>query len=209
MGLMQTMVPANDADTDAAAAANDGAAALSIEAALLRRAAAGDNAAFARLIGGLLHPALGVAIRILGDSGRAEDAVQEAVAKLWQSAARFDPARGSFAGWWRRILVNSALDSRRRLRPVAALDEVHEIADTAPDPQARAESTELARMVQQAMARLPDRQRAALALFHGDGCDMKEIAAAIGTTPKAVEGLLLRGRAALRESLAHLKEEMQ
>lgn len=199
MGMMPALVPANDVTAEPS----------TTEAVLLQRAAEGDSAAFAELVRGIVRPALALAIRVLGDSGRAEDAVQDAITKLWQSAARFDPARGSFAGWWRRILMNSALDARRRLRPVVGLDEAAEVADAAPGPAAQAEAASLARAVQDAMAQLPDRQRAALALFHGEGLDMKEIGASIGATPKAVEGLLLRGRAALRASLAYLKDELQ
>jgi RNA polymerase sigma-70 factor (ECF subfamily) len=63
--------------------------------------------------------------------------------------------------------------------------------------------------VQQAAAALPARQRAALALFHGDGLSMAEIADALETSEKAVEGLLLRGRAALKETLTGLKDELE
>jgi RNA polymerase sigma-70 factor (ECF subfamily) len=48
------------------------------------------------------------------------------------------------------------------------------------------------------MARLGPRQRAALAMFHGEGLSMAEIALALETTPKAVEGLLGRARIELR-----------
>jgi RNA polymerase sigma-70 factor (ECF subfamily) len=176
---------------------------------LLRRAAAGDARAFSELARLLARPALGLAIRVLGDHGAAEDAVQEALARLWREAGRFDPARGSFAGWWRRMLMNCALDGRRRLRPAVALDEAAEVRDTTPGPLERATEAELAARVQQAAAALPARQRAALALFHGDGLTMAEIAEALETSEKAVEGLLLRGRAALKQELKGLKDELQ
>ncbi|MGL6044120.1 MAG: sigma-70 family RNA polymerase sigma factor, partial [Sandaracinobacteroides sp.] len=82
-------------------------------------------------------------------------------------------------------------------------------ADAAPTPAGAAESADLAARVQAAARLLPERQRAALALFHGEGLSMAEIADALETSEKAVEGLLLRGRAALRDKLIDLKDELQ
>lgn len=174
---------------------------------LLVRAAEGDGAAFGQLARELARPALAVAIRVLGDAAAAEDAVQDAFTRLWREAHRFDPARGSFAGWWRRMLMNCALDSRRRLRVAAPLDEATHVADDGDTPAEAAERRDLARQVQAAASSLPPRQRAALLMFHGDGLTMAEIAVALESTEKAVEGLLLRGRAALKDKLTALHED--
>jgi RNA polymerase sigma-70 factor (ECF subfamily) len=189
--------------------ANDSAVATDTATLLVLRAGAGDARAFSDLARLLARPALAQCIRILGDRQLAEDAVQDALTRLWREGARFDPARGSFAGWWRRMLMNCALDARRRLRPATALDEAAELADGAPTPARAAETADLAARVQAAAAELPDRQRAALALFHGEGLSMQEIADALETSEKAVEGLLLRGRATLKTKLIDLKDELQ
>jgi RNA polymerase sigma-70 factor (ECF subfamily) len=189
--------------------ANDAAVAADPATLLAVRCGSGDARAFTELARMLARPALGACIRILNDRQLAEDAVQEALARLWREAHRFDPARGSFAGWWRRMLMNCALDGRRRLRPAAALDEAAEIADGKPTPARAAEQADLAARVQAAAAELPERQRAALALFHGEGLSMQEIADALETSEKAVEGLLLRGRAALKTKLMDLKDELE
>ena len=178
------------------------------EALLLLRAAAGDGQAFAMLTRMIARPALALAGRVLGDAALAEDAVQEALTRLWREADRFDPARGSFGGWWRRMLMNVALDGRRRLRPVSPLDEAADIACPAPGPAEQAQRSDVAAQVQAAMASLPARQRAALSLFHGEGLSMAEIAAALETSEKAVEGLLSRGRAELKTILAGVKDEL-
>jgi RNA polymerase sigma-70 factor (ECF subfamily) len=189
--------------------AQDAATAADPATLLVQRAGAGDARAFAELARLLARPALAQCIRILNDRQLAEDAMQEALTRLWREAGRFDPARGSFAGWWRRMLMNCALDGRRRLRPAAALDEAAELADQGPTPARAAERADLAARVQAAAAGLPARQRAALALFHGEGLSMQEIADALETSEKAVEGLLLRGRAALKSRLTDLKDEME
>ncbi|MGQ5701132.1 RNA polymerase sigma factor [Sandaracinobacteroides sp. A072] len=183
------------------------------EALLAVRAGSGDAQAFRDLARLVARPALGLAIRILGDHAAAEDAVQDALSKLWREAHRFDPSRGSFGGWWRSMLVNSALDSRRRLRPALSrtesLDTAIGLADGAPSPADAAQSAEIAARVQAATESLPPRQRAALSLFHGDGFRMAEIAAMLETSEKAVEGLLLRARATLRTQLLDLKDELE
>lgn len=187
-------------------AANDGATVAEPEAILLLRSAEGDAQAFSDLARLVARPALALALRVMGDHGAAEDVVQEALTRLWRESRRFDPVRGSFGGWWRRMLMNCALDGRRRLKPVASLEEAADVRDPGPGPADAAESADIAARVQAAAAGLPPRQRAALALFHGDGLSMAEIADALETSEKAAEGLLLRGRAALKTRLTGLKD---
>lgn len=169
---------------------------------LMTRVALGDSAAFTVLAARLHEPALRLAARVLGNPGDAEDAVQVALAKLWSGAARFDPARGLAEPWFRRIVVNQCLDARRRLRPISPLDAASEVASNDPDPFTAAAGNQRARALGAAMARLNPRQRAAIALFHGDGATMAEVAEALDTSPKAVEGLLSRARKELQQLLA-------
>ncbi|MCS6986303.1 MAG: sigma-70 family RNA polymerase sigma factor [Sphingomonadaceae bacterium] len=172
------------------------------DTALFLAARGGDRAAWSALVRRLAGPSVRLAARVLGCPDRAEDAVQEAFTNLWRTAHRFDPARGALAAWWRRILLNAALDDRRRLRLAEPLEAAGPTPDPAPGPHEAAETAERDRRLAAAMAHLPPRQRAALALFHGEGLTMAEIAHALGATPKAVEGLLDRGRATLRARLA-------
>ena len=177
------------------------------DARLMARVAAGDRAAFTLLVTRLHTSSLGLATRVLGDRHDAEDVVQTALTRLWTMAARYDPARGSVGAWFRRVLVNLCLDRRRSIRLVRSrvtttLDDAYDIADPAPDPARAAETHAQARRIDAAMTRLNPRQRAAIALFHGEGATMAEVAAALDTTPKAVEGLLTRARMELRTLLA-------
>lgn len=171
------------------------------ETRLFLAARSGDARAFSALVRGLAAPSLALATRVLGHVGVAEDAVQEALTNLWRTSDRFDPDRGPFAAWWRRILMNAALDGRRRLRAFEPLDAAGDPADPAPGPAELAEAADLDQAVVAIMATLPPRQRAAMALFHGQGLSMAEIGDALDTSAKAVEGLLDRGRATLRDRL--------
>jgi RNA polymerase sigma-70 factor (ECF subfamily) len=165
---------------------------------LMLQVQAGDAAAFTRLARGLQGPALRLAMRTLNDMAAAEDVVQVALTRLWTEARRFDPARGRVAPWFRRIVVNLCLDRRRAIKLVAPLEEAEHVPSPTPDPEAAAMASEDSRRLAAAMARLAPRQRLALALFHGEGCTMAEIADQLDTTPKAVEGLLGRARMEIR-----------
>ena len=177
------------------------------DARLMARVADGDAQAFTALVLRLHGGALGLATRVLGNRADAEDVVQAALARLWTMAARYDPARGSVGAWFRRLLVNLCLDRRRSIRLVqtrvtTTLDDAFDIADPAPNPAEAAAANARARRIDAAMAQLNPRQRAAIALFHGEGATMAEVAEALDTTAKAVEGLLGRARMELKTLLA-------
>jgi RNA polymerase sigma-70 factor (ECF subfamily) len=168
---------------------------------LMARVATGDRRAFEALVSRLYGPCLRVATRVLNDRTEAEDALQGALTKMWTEAARFDPARGSVDGWFRRILINQCLDRRRRFKIVAPIEAAATVPSDLPDPFASAVANARARRVDAAMAILNPRQRAAITLFHGEGASMAEIAVTLETTPKAVEGLLARSRIELARLL--------
>lgn len=169
---------------------------------LIARVAQGDAAAFELLVGLLHPPMLRLAMRIATDPGEGEDALQSAYARLWTHAARFDGERGSVEGWFRRILVNQCIDRRRAFRVVAPLEAAYDLATTEPDPFEASAAQAVSVRVDVAMLQLSARQRAAVALFYGEGATMAEIAITLQTSAKAVEGLLARARIELQTLLA-------
>ena len=174
--------------------------------ALMALVADGDHGAFRDLAVRLHGAALRLATRVLSDRSEAEDAVQNALTRLWTNAARFDAAKGSVEGWFRRLVVNACIDRRRSIKPVAPIEAAADARSTEPTPHEAAEGSERDRAVAAAVARLNPRQRAAIALFYGEGASMAEIAAVLEVTPKAVEGLLGRARSELAGMLAGLKD---
>src|SRR5207248_1430619 len=80
---------------------------------LIQRAAGGDHSAFEDLYRRYARPVFGLALRRLGDRGRAEDAVQETFASIWRSAGSYKPDRGPGAPWLYAVARNAIVDRAR------------------------------------------------------------------------------------------------
>ncbi len=156
-----------------------------------------DNGALSDLVNRHYNRIYRHAYRITGQVQNAEDIVQDIFLKLCSGTARFDPARGALLPWLLRITTNACLDAKRALKPVSDISAAEHVPDQQPGPHDNAES----RAVHMVIAQLPPRQRAAIALFYIEGFSMAEVAQALDTNSKAVEGLLLRGKAAMQTSL--------
>jgi RNA polymerase sigma-70 factor (ECF subfamily) len=141
---------------------------------LLGRIAARDSAAFEQLYRRYARPVYGLALRLLGDRGRAEDAVQETFTSIWRSAARYKPERGPGAPWLYAIARNAIVDrARARREPLA---EHPDGPSREPGPPERAERAELSWQVHRALADLPEHERSVLELAYWSGLSQSEIA---------------------------------
>jgi RNA polymerase sigma-70 factor (ECF subfamily) len=167
---------------------------------LICRSAGGDRAAFEEIVTRHGTFALRLAARLIPDRSAAEDIVQEAMVRAWTQAARFDPQRAHFTTWLYRIVTNLCIDHRRRRRP-EPMPEDFEPTDPAAGAQDMLEVDERDLAVAQALADLPARQRAAMALVYDEGLSGAEAARVLGLSAKAVERLLARARASLRDRL--------
>lgn len=192
--------PSNE--TDPRLAKIDGVARTDAE--LAAGLAARDESALAELFDRFGGLAYGVALRILDDSGRAEDAVQDAFVKLWDAAARFDPARGSLRTWVVAVVRNRSIDLLRgrsaRERQELALREDFGSAASGPEEQASAAIEGAA--VRAALAELPPDQRQAVQLAYFGGFTQAEIAGLTGVPLSTVKG---RMRLAMDKLGAYLK----
>lgn len=174
---------------------------LDPNAALMARIASGDRAAFDTLARRLHPTARRIAARVLGHGPDAEDAVQAALLNLWRKAGQFDVARGRVEPWFNRLVANACLDRRRTIRFVSPLDEAAGHASSDPGADDLIEAADERARVARAVAQLNPRQRAAIALFYGEESSTAEVAQALETTSKAVEGLLARARTELARIL--------
>src|SRR5690349_21959906 len=134
---------------------------------LIRRTGEGDRAAFEKLYKRYSRPVFALAMRRLGDRGRAEDALQETFVSIWRSARTYKPERGPGAPWLYGVARNAIVDrSRARHEPAA---EAPDEASLEAGPDERAEGSWLQWRVHPALGTPPDRGRegVALALWGG------------------------------------------
>lgn len=178
------------------------------DAELARKAARGDSDAFGQLIERYGLAARRAARAILRDDDDADDAVQEGMLAAWRAIDRYDPAR-PFRPWLMRIVVNAALDSRRRSRVRQAEPIVDSLESGGLSPDRRAEAALLRTKLQAGLAGLPERQRIALVLFDAEGWGHAEIAAALGVPEGTVRSYVFHARRAMRKALGTLAEGMK
>jgi RNA polymerase sigma-70 factor (ECF subfamily) len=166
--------------------------------AVFRQAQGGDRRAFATLVQRFERRAFAVALRLLGRRQDAEDAVQQAFLRLYESRASYDP-RWRLSTWFYRILVNACVDELRRRRP-AAPTEAAETPGT-DDPERDAMHRDLSRRVHAALTAVSTEARIALTLYYGDGKSYGEIGRIRGVSVNTVKTHLRRGRLALERAL--------
>jgi len=148
------------------------------DGALLVRIATGDRKAFDELYRRYVRSMFGLALRRLGDRGRAEDAVQETFAAVWRSARSYRPERGPAAPWLYAVARNAITD---RLR--ARTETPGELPDRAtdePGPSDRAETAYVAWQVHRALEELPHREREVVELAYWSGLSQSEVADFLG-----------------------------
>ena len=178
------------------------------DADLARAAARGDADAFGRLVDRHGIAARRAARAILRDDDDADDAVQEGMLAAWRAIDRFDPGR-PFRPWLMRIVVNAALDARRRhqVRRAEPIGETLETGGLGPDRLA--EAALLRERIVASLATLPERQRIALVLFDAEGWGHAEIAEALGVPEGTVRSYVFHARRAMRRDLESLAEGMR
>jgi len=166
---------------------------------LLERFASGDLEAFEALFRQHQKEVYAWTVRIVRDSGIAEDLTVETFWRIYKSRARFDPA-GNFRAWARRIATNAALDHLRHSRRETELPEDLAGPQTA-DPAVRRETCE---RIKQAFFQLPAKYRlvATLALIEEE--PYNDIAEAVGISVALVKVRVFRAVRILRKKLYSL-----
>jgi RNA polymerase sigma-70 factor (ECF subfamily) len=171
---------------------------------LIERVGQGDREAFEELYRRYTRPVLGLALRRLGDRGRAEDAVQDAFTAIWRSAGSYDPERGQGGAWLYTVARNAIVDgARRRLEPAM---EIPDEASRERGPDERAEASWLAWRVHAALERLPAHERPVIELAYWGGLSQSEIAAKLGIPLGTIK---TRTRSALARLADLLEDELE
>ena len=173
---------------------------------LVRRAQAGDETAFRRLVERHGDRAYALALRILRSAGDAEEVAQDALVRAWRALPRF---RGdsAFSSWLHRIVVRRAFDRAAVLKVRRAREADVEIAEdlppaaAGPDPEARERAVRLERLV----AGLTEVPRTVVTLYYYQDRSVAEVAKILMMPENTVKTHLSRARAALRS--AWMREE--
>lgn len=148
-----------------------------------------------------------LAYRLTGDPHEAEDLTQDVFVRVFRSLDSFRP--GTFEGWLHRITTNLFLDKvrrRQRIRFDALTDELAArlpLRASGTDPEQVFAMTHLDEDIQEALGALPPQFRAAVVLSDIEGYSYEEVAQTLGVKMGTVRSRIHRGRALLRQSLAH------
>ena len=173
---------------------------------LMRACAGGDQNAFRALATRLGGRMFALAYRLMGQNrAAAEDAVQDALIKLWTSAPRFQPT-GRVEAYASTIVHHCCMDLHRKNH-----GQTYELDEEAPAAAPTREDTMYAQqrhsMLMDGIETLPERQRTALLLAYFGENSNKEIATYLKVSEGAVESLLVRARRTLAHVLSsELKE---
>src|SRR3954465_10670295 len=171
---------------------------------LIQRAGDGDRGAFEVLYRRYARPDFGLALRRLGDRGRAEDAVQETFASVWRAAGTYRPERGPGAPWLYAVARNAIVDRARNRAEIPA-----DIPDEpAPDagPSDQAEQSWVAWRVHRALEELSEREREVIALAYWSGLSQSGVSEFLGIPLGTVK---TRTRAALAKLSEILGDDIE
>ena len=177
------------------------------ERALIARARAGDESAFAQLVTEHSARVYGALRRFGLDPQEADEVAQEVFLRAWRGLARFEE-RSQFSTWLYRIAFNEAQRRLARRPPPTAFsrpgdeDAIAALPDAiGAGPQARTLDREFEQMLERALAELPADLRAAVVLRDLEGLSTEEAAAVAGVRQAAFKSRLHRGRMQLRALL--------
>jgi RNA polymerase sigma-70 factor (ECF subfamily) len=162
---------------------------------LLERVAAGDMAAFRDLYNACAGRLMAITLNILRDRQAAEDAVQEALLRIWRRADRYDPSRGAPLAWMGVIARNAALDmvsARRPMEELEAADTIELATQMVEPPDAR---------LGQCLERLPVDQAKAIVTMYTFGLSHSELAEQLSLPLGTVKSWVRRGMLALQECM--------
>ena len=141
-----------------------------------------------------------VALRVLGDTGNAEDVLQEVFMQLWRNPELFDSNRGNIGAWLAVSGRNRAIDAIRRRKPDSNLDEV--IVSVNHDMWAAADRSRAMKKVREVLGDMPGPQRTALELAYFEGLSHTEIANKTGEPLGTIKTRIRAGLLSLRKAFA-------
>jgi RNA polymerase sigma-70 factor (ECF subfamily) len=145
---------------------------------LLQRVRKGDQAAMGEIFDRYGRAVYSVALRILKDTGHAEDVMQEIFFQVWRNSDSFVQGRGSLGAWLVVVARNRSIDVLRRRKPTDSVDDV--ILPSACNLASEVEHNAMIEKIQSVLKQLPEEQQQSMELAFFEGLSHSEIAARTG-----------------------------
>lgn len=186
---------------------------------LIRAGQRGDHQAVETLFRRYQRPLFQTALRVLGNTEDAEDALQDGLLSAYRNLKGFE-GRSQFSTWLTRIVINAALMRRRsaKARPAISLDEppredelpaTERFADDGLTPEQVFENTEIREMLSENLDQLSPLLRTAFVLREVQGYSTGEAAKKLGVTENTLKARLWRARHQLAERLGRRLRRMR
>jgi RNA polymerase sigma-70 factor, ECF subfamily len=174
--------------------------AMTSDQALVTAIRSADQGAMAALYDRYSSIVYAVALRVLQDTGAAEDVLQDIFMQLWRNPGAFDASRGNMAAWLAVIARHRAIDALRRRRPETDIDDVFVSVET--DMASEADRSRAMDKVRGALETMPTPQRSALEMAYFEGLTHTEIAEKTGEPLGTIKTRIRAGLLSLRRVLA-------
>ncbi len=175
------------------------------DSALLRQVVAAEERALGELYDRYAGMLRALARRILGDSGEAEDVLQEGFLQIWRQAGRYDPGRSSVPTWMSLIVRSRAIDRLRTRRVIDRTSQNAHLEDpikyTSPQGERNVLEQERADRLRAELGKLPAEQRQVLEMAFYGGLTQSEIATQTGIPLGTVKTRTLLAMKKLRVAL--------
>jgi RNA polymerase sigma-70 factor (ECF subfamily) len=171
--------------------------------ALLSRVAHGDEGAFADLYDAMSASVHGLARRVVRDPARAEEISQEVFIQVWQSAVRFDPARGSAKSWVLTLAHRRAVDAVRHDQAATNRENKYDWSN-GPDYDEVSETVTVTlehEQVRRCLDGLTQLQREAVNLAYYQGYTYAQVADVLEANPATVKTRMRDGLVRLRDCM--------
>lgn len=169
------------------------------DGALIARIRSGEQDAMTELYDRYSPLVYAVALRVLADTGAAEDVLQDVFLQFWRHPASFDGRRGSLGPWLAVITRHRAIDVLRKRRPQTDLEDV--VIAIEGDLEGLTERARTVEKMRGSLHRMPDNQRKPLEMAFFEGMTHTEIAAKIGEPLGTIKTRIRAGLLALRRAL--------
>ena len=174
--------------------------ALPSDVSLVTAIRSADQGAMAALYDRYSSIVYAVALRVLQDTGAAEDVLQDIFMQLWRNPGLFDASRGNMAAWLAVITRHRAIDALRRRRPENDIADVVVSVET--DFAGDADRSRAMDRVRGALQTMPTPQRSALEMAYFEGLTHNEIAEKTGEPLGTIKTRIRTGLLSLRKVLA-------